>query len=305
LPLAIPEPRTSGFTTTTPSPLYWCEYGPPDAEPLLVLHGGPGAHHDYLLPQYLDLAKKHRLFFYDQRGGGRSRTESQDPITWQTQVHDLALVIKELAITPLDLVGYSWGALLALLYALESRSNPELPAPRRLVLVNPAALTRQHRAEFEAEFQRRQSDATVTQAREELSASGLRERDPEAYRQSAFELSVAGYFADATRSHDMTPFRVIGKTQESIWKSIGDYDVIERLAELNTPSLVVHGWYDPIPVESSYLAARALSARFVVLEASGHVPHVEQQHTLFNVIENFLDDTTSTGVPHHDQRLRS
>lgn len=304
MPLVIPEPRASGLTSTTPVPLYWCEYGPADAAPLLVLHGGPGAHHDYLLPQYLELANNHRVVFYDQRGGGRSRADDQKPITWQTQVQDLALVVQELGIQPLDLIGYSWGALLALLYAIGGRAQPQLPPVRRLVLVNPAPLTRRHRAEFEEEFQRRQTDTAVVHAREELTASGLRERDADAYRQRAFELSVAGYFADASRSHDMTPFRVMGKTQESIWRSLGDYDLIEQLGELKTPSLVVHGWRDPIPVESSYLGARALSARFVVLEASGHVPHVEQPHTLFNVIEHFLEDTNSTDAQDHDTRMR-
>ena len=49
----IPPPRTDGYTTTTPVPLYWAAYGPEGAPQLLVLHGGPGAHHDYLLPQML------------------------------------------------------------------------------------------------------------------------------------------------------------------------------------------------------------------------------------------------------------
>src|SRR5437867_1823005 len=41
--------------------------------PVVVLHGGPGAHHDYLLPQYDHLAEGGRtLLYYDQRGGGRS-----------------------------------------------------------------------------------------------------------------------------------------------------------------------------------------------------------------------------------------
>ncbi|MGQ0641098.1 MAG: alpha/beta fold hydrolase [Gemmatimonadaceae bacterium] len=297
MPLDIPRPRKSGFTTTTPVPLYWCEYGPETGEPLLVLHGGPGAHHDYLLPQYLALAEPYRLVFYDQRGGGRSRTDSQAEITWHTQVADLALVVAELQLEPLDLVGYSWGALLALLYTLDAAENGDshgLP-PRRLLLVDPAPLSRRDRTAFEAEFQRRQSAAASARAREELSASGLRDRDPAAYRQRAFELSVAGYFADPAMSHQLTPFRVMGRVQESIWRSLGDFDVIAQLERIrSTPSLVVHGWHDPIPVESSYQCARALLSRFVVLEASGHVPHVEQPHTLFNVMQQFLADTKPT-----------
>lgn len=288
----IPPPRASGFTTTTSVPLYWCEYGPDSAAPLLVLHGGPGAQHDYLLPQYLALAEHHRLVFYDQRGGGRSRSDALDAITWRTHVDDLALVAAELQLDPLDIVGYSWGALLALLYALEATSRSELRAPRRLALVNPAPLTRAYRAEFEAAFARRQSSAAIVQARDELAKSGLRERDPVAYRQRAFELSVAGYFAQPAMSRELTPFRVMGRVQESVWRSLADFDVIAQLERLRgVPALVMHGWYDPIPAESSYFAARALGARFVVLEASGHVPHVEQPRSLFSIIEHFLAET--------------
>ena len=80
--IPIPPPREAGFTTTTDVPLYWLRYGKPGATPLLVLHGGPGAHHDYLLPQFLDLADEYELVFYDQRGGGRSKTDDRTPIGW-------------------------------------------------------------------------------------------------------------------------------------------------------------------------------------------------------------------------------
>ena len=67
MPLPIPAPASSGHTSRTTVPLFWCRYGEPGAPPLLVLHGGPGASHDYLLPQMLELAKRHELIFYDQR----------------------------------------------------------------------------------------------------------------------------------------------------------------------------------------------------------------------------------------------
>src|SRR4051812_27855986 len=111
----IPAPRESGFTRSTAVPLYWARYGLDGAPILLVLHGGPGAHHDYLLPQLLALADQHELVFYDQRGGGRSKTDDRAPITWQTHVADLDQVIGELRVDPVSLIGYSWGGLLALL----------------------------------------------------------------------------------------------------------------------------------------------------------------------------------------------
>jgi pimeloyl-ACP methyl ester carboxylesterase len=54
---------------------------------------------------------------------------------------------------------------------------------------------------------------------------------------------------------------------------------------------VVHGRQDPIPLESSEQIARALGARLVVIEGSGHVPYVEQSPALFSAIRAFLDET--------------
>src|SRR5580700_3051876 len=127
-----------GFTKTTEVPLYWCSYGPAGAPRLLVLHGGPGADHGYLLPQMLELAKDFELIFYDQRGGGKSKETVASVITWETQVGDLARVITEFSLEPLTLVGYSWGGLLAMLYALEAARGHVSPAPARLALIDPA-----------------------------------------------------------------------------------------------------------------------------------------------------------------------
>ena len=274
-------------------PLYWAAYGSAGAPRLLVLHGGPGAHHDYLLPQMLRLADEHELVLYDQRGGGRSSTDDRAPITASTQVEDLRLVIEELGLEPLSLVGYSWGGLLALLYAIEAFAGGGAPTPRRLVLIDPAPLTRQFRTRFEEELARRQGSAEIRRLREELAASGLRERDPAGYRQRLFEIGVAGYFADPAAARDLTPFRVTGRVQQSVWESLGEFDVVSRLSVVACPALIVHGRQDPIPLESSVAAAHALGgrARLVILDDSGHVPYVEQPDALFAIIVRFLKDT--------------
>lgn len=295
MPLPIPAPRDEGETATTSAPLYWCAYGPSPAPRLVLLHGGPGASHDYLLPQMLRLADRHDVLCYDQRGGGRSKGDATTSVTAELLVDDLGHLVRELGAHPLTLVGYSWGGLLALLYTLEAKKRADLIAPRRLVLIDPAPLSRRWRDEFEAEFLRRQQGDAVRGLREELAASGLRERDPDAYRQRAFELSVAGYFHDPANARDLTPFRVTGRVQQSVWESLGDYDLIPLLPALDLPTLVVHGWHDPIPVDSSIAAARAMTARCVVLEASGHVPYVEQPDALFGAIAQFLEDTSGRG----------
>jgi proline iminopeptidase len=289
-PAPIPAPRESGFTQSTDVPLYWCTYGPARAprNRLLVLHGGPGADHAYLLPQMLDLAPEFELIFYDQRGGGQSKESVPTRITWETQVNDLAVVIAELGIEPVSLVGYSWGGLLALLYAVAAARGYVAATVARLILIDPAPVSSQYRAQFDAEFARRQQGPAIGQLRAELAATGLRESDPDAYRQRAFELSVAGYFADPARASDLTPFRVTGRVQQSIWESLGEFDLTADLADVRCPALVVHGREDPIPLESSESIAKSLGAELVVLDDCGHVPYVEQPVALFAVLRKCL-----------------
>ncbi len=290
-PLPIPAPRADGTTRRTAVPLYWAAYGPEGADRLLALHGGPGASHDYLLPQMLELAADHELLFYDQRGGGRSRDEDGSEITWETQADDLAAVIAEFSLTPPTLVGYSWGALLALLYTRRAAQTGEGVLPSRLVLLDPAPATAGLRRRFEAEFARRPRAEPIASLREELQRSGLQERDRDAYRQRAFELSVAGYFADPARARDLTPFRVIGRVQQSVWQSLAEYDVTDGLAGVDIPALVVHGREDPIPLESSERIAASLRAEIVVLADCGHVPYVERPTELFAAVNRFLRET--------------
>jgi proline iminopeptidase len=249
---------------------------------LIVLHGGPGADQRYLQPQLLHLADRREAIFYDQRGGGRS--PAQGAITWRTQVDDLAAVVGEFHMDPPDIVGFSWGALLALLAA-----GTGAVRPRRLVLIDPAPITRQYRAQFEANMAARQE--AVAPEREALRQSGLAGRDADAYRQRAFELSVAGYFANPARAHDLTPFRVMGRVQQSVWESLEDYDMRPELAHIRCPAIVVHGRQDPVPLASSEDVARDLGAELVVIDDCGHVPFVEQPAALFASLDRFLDAT--------------
>lgn len=292
MPQHIPPPRVSGFTETTTSPLYWCAYGPPAAERLIVLHGGPGAHHDYLLPQMLHLAKRYDVMFYDQRGGGRSKSDEREHVTWKTHVMDLHAIVREFGIASPSIIGYSFGGMLALLYALEARKHESMRKPSRLALIDTAPLRMEWRKKFESEFARRQNGMQIRRLREELAESDLREKDPAEYRQRTFELAVAPYFSDPRKARNLTPFRVTGRVQTSVWNSLGDnYDLLEDLRPLGFPTLVVHGRDDPIPVASSIEGASAMDAELVLLDDCGHVPYVEQPGQLFAALDRFLAAT--------------
>lgn len=251
--------------------------------PVVVLHGGPGAHHDYLLPGFDTLATGRELIYYDQRGGGQSSVAREVPVGWREQVADLEALRVLWDLETLTLLGYSWGGLLALLYALE---HPERVG--RLALVSPAPCWREARVAFEERFAERSRTPALVAARQELRDSSLQSEDPEAYQRRSFELTVAGYFHDPARARDLTPFRVTGRTQQEVWSSLGDYDLRPRLAELTMPSLVMHGEDDPIPVSAVEALARGLGAEFIPLPACGHVPHVEALDRFREELHRFL-----------------
>jgi proline iminopeptidase len=250
---------------------------------VIVLHGGPGAHHDYLLPQFDLLATGRRLRYYDQRGGGRSPVPRELPVGWRAHVADLDALITRWDLAPATLLGYSWGALLALLYA--SRHPGRVG---RLALVSPAATTAAGRAEFERRFAERAADPWIRHERTRLTASGLQARDPEEYRHRVFQLAVAPYFKDPTRAHDLTPFRITRRTQDEVWQSLGDFDLRPELKRLSLPALVACGRFDPIPLSAAEDTARRLAAPLEVFEHSGHVPYVEETERFVRVLDDFL-----------------
>src|SRR5688500_16194814 len=141
--------------------------------------------------------------------------------------------------------------MLALLYVVEARKNTSLRVPDRLALISHAPLTREYRRQFEAEFARRQQAPAIQKQRDELAESGLRESEPAAYRQRAFELGVAGYFFDPRNASKLTPFRVVGRVQQSVWESLGDFDVIGQIGGVRPPSFVIQGRADPLPTAST------------------------------------------------------
>jgi len=251
--------------------------------PAIVLHGGPGAHHDYLLPNFDALSRGRELIYYDQRGGGRSAVSRETAVGWREHVADLDQLRGQWGLEQLTLVGYSWGGLLALLYALE---HPDRVG--RLALVSPAPAWREARQEFERRFQERNLAPALQQQRAELRASGLRERDPAEYAQRVFELSVAPYFFDPTRAHDLTPFRVTGRTQQEVWSSLNEYDLRPRLADLKLPAILLQGEADVIPLEASRVVADLLEADFQLLPRCGHVPYIEAYERFVSLLDSFL-----------------
>jgi proline iminopeptidase len=198
-------------------------------------------------------------------------------------VRDLEALLSLWRLGPATVVGYSWGALLALLHAVTYPGRIG-----RLVLVAPAPLSSEERAEFERRLASRGRHPWIVERRRELERSGLRRRDPAAFRREAFQLSVAPYFKDPTRADRVAPFVVALRAREAIWRSLGAYDLSRALEALTIETLVLHGRHDPIPVASAERIAASLGARFEIFPDSGHVPFVEESDRFISVLGGFL-----------------
>jgi proline iminopeptidase len=92
--------------------------------PLMIVHGGPGASHDYFLPYLMTLARTNRIIFIDERGSGRSeRLEDATQYTVENMVEDVEAVRQALNLGKINLMGHSYGGVLAQAYAFKYQKN--------------------------------------------------------------------------------------------------------------------------------------------------------------------------------------
>ncbi|MEJ0009904.1 MAG: prolyl aminopeptidase [Alphaproteobacteria bacterium] len=129
----LPEkPNQEGMLTVSEDPphrMYWCEYGNPQGEPVVFLHGGPGGKSDPSFARYFD-PQRYRIIMYDQRGGGRSTPHiAEDPegaLRDNTTAHLVEDIEKLRAArgihSRMHVFGGSWGSTLAIAYA---QAHPE------------------------------------------------------------------------------------------------------------------------------------------------------------------------------------
>lgn len=116
---AIEKPNFSDFLRVSDRhKIYYEECGNPQGEPILFLHGGPGAGCNVKDRRYFN-PDKWRIIIFDQRGSGRSEPfgEIRENTTWHI-VSDIENLLKTLGIARTALFGGSWGTTLALVFAI-------------------------------------------------------------------------------------------------------------------------------------------------------------------------------------------
>jgi proline iminopeptidase len=262
------------------------------------VHGGPDFDHEYLLPELDSLAgTSSRLVYYDQRGRGRSFSrDDRDVVTIETEVSDLDAVRAWTGAESLAVLGHSWGAVLALEYALR---HPHRVT--RLIVLNSAPV----------------SSSDAARLRESLTASKTPEQRrrmteiaaSEDFRHGALAADAEYYrihFARALRRSDLLE-NVVGRLRRSFTpagivraREIEDclydqtwrdprYDLLPQLTRLRIPALIVHGAQDFMPIECAQHIADALPrSRLVVLGACGHFAFIEQPDRVRDLVTEFV-----------------
>jgi proline iminopeptidase len=285
------SPRhASTFALTVPGAvLHVVSVGSDDARPLLVLHGGPGEAHDYLRP-HLDrlVSPLRRVVYYDQRGGGRSPLAGTEPPGWQEHAADVDAVRRHLGVDRVDVLGFSWGALLALLFALDNWERVG-----RMVLVSPPPIGSGYDEEMSGNLRRAAARPEVVALLARLAPIEHDERDAEAARRARFAGRVAPYFADPVRALELAPVEVREHAAAAIAASLRTFDLGPRLTALRSvPTLVVRGAEDPLPSAAAADVAERLGAHLVAIERSGHVPFVEAEDVFLARVTAFLDGSS-------------
>jgi L-proline amide hydrolase len=267
--------------------------------PLVVLHGGPGCTHDYLLrlAALADVEHGGRpVIHYDQIGNGRSSHHpDRDPAEWTVQLFldELDNLLAHLGIAErYHVLGQSWGGMLAAEHAVRRPSGlrglviSNSPASMALWLEAAAGLRAELPPEVDAVL-RAHEEAGTTDSPEYLAAMEVF-YDRHVCRVVPNPPEVAEAFAwierDPTVYHAMngpSEFHVVG--------SIKDWSIVDRLPSVEAPTLVLSGAFDeatPATVQPYVDGIRG--ARQHVFPASSHLPMVEETDAYLRVVTGFL-----------------
>jgi proline iminopeptidase len=255
-------------------------------KPVIVLHGGPDFDHGYLLPDLDRLKDAFRLVYYDQRGRGRSAQKVRpEDVTLASDVDDLDEVRQHFGLEAPVLLGHSWGAVLALEYALRHPTRVS-----HLILMNPAPASASDVVAMRKAYLEKLG-TEMDRQREIVASTAYREGDPDAvtarYRihfkvaltrpedyEKLMSTMKAG-FARQGKEGILKARAVEDQLMRDTWQVVG-YDLMPKLRSLPVPTLVIAGDHDFIPLEIAEHIARAIpNAQLVTTKDCGHFAFLE------------------------------
>ena len=266
----------------------------PGTLPLLALHGGPGASHDYLEPLE-DLASTgRRVIFYDQLGGGGNSDHPHDPTMWTVDLYkdELKAVINALHLDRYHLFGSSWGGMLAMEHALDQPSGLA-----SLVLASSPSSIPQWVAEanrLRSELPRDIQDVLLKH--EAAGTTG----DPDYeeamlvfYKRHVCRLDpwpecVTRTFAKL-QQHPEVYNTMNGPSEFHVIGTLKEWDITDRLAAIGVPALVTSGEFDEAtPTINQTVHGAIAGSESVIFPNCSHMAFVEEPDNYLKVLLEFL-----------------
>jgi L-proline amide hydrolase len=274
------------------------ELGDGGLPPLVLLHGGPGAAHDYLEPvAELAAGTGRACVLYDQLGCGRSQHLPDAPADfWTVELfrRELSNLVEQLGIAAsYHVLGQSWGGMLGMEHALEHPTGL-----RSLVVANsPASLelwvSEANRLrgllppEVQDALERHEAAGTTDSPEYEQAVMRFYERHlcripfPDALQRTFDQLAE-----DPTVYHTMngpSEFHVIG--------SLRGWDITPRLGGVRVPVLVISGEHDEAtPAVVRPLVEAIPDVRWELIEGASHSTHLEAPERFLGLVAGFLAD---------------
>jgi proline iminopeptidase len=263
---------------------------------LVVLHGGPGMDHSYFLPQMERLASHYRLIFYDQRASGKSVSDvDTNSMTMATFVEDLEGIRKEFKLGKMNLLGHSWGGLVAMFYAAKYPQNLN-----SLILSNttPASAALRN-ASFAVMARHTTPEDSAAQAAL-IRTEGFRKRESHSM-EKFLRLLFRGSFADRRYADSVTlsldtSYATKSRLINFFYKDsiLASYDLHDRLRAVRCPVLILGGDHDMVPAEAQEaIHSHIKGSTLLLMKNCGHFPFVEKPGEFFPAVREFLERATA------------
>ena len=266
----------------------------PGRLPLVCLHGGPGALHDYIDSLGVLAEDGRRVVFYDQIGCGRSWVEA-DPSNWTVElfVDELRNLRDQLGLENIHLFGSSWGGMLAMEYALTQ------PAGLACLVLSssPASIpvwaeeTNRLRRELPEQVQRvlDEHEAAGTIDSPEYEAAAMEFYKLHVCRLDPWPDAVLRTFA-GMEEHPDVYLTMQGPNEFVATGTLKNWDITGRLAEIRLPTLITAGRHDEFTPRQAEALNRAIAgSELVTFESSSHMQFAEEPQRYREVVSAFLD----------------
>lgn len=289
-----PVPSAEGYANVPGGRIYWRRFGNGPKTPLLTLHGGPGAAHNYLLSMRA-LATDRPVIFFDQLGCGKADAPANDDIyTIQRSVEELDAVRKALRLDRVILYGHSWGTLLAIEYLCQKRGA----GVEKLILAGALSSVPQASAGMRRLIASMPGDYGKKLSGLEK-AGKMQTPEYAALAQQFYDRFVLRVppTPDALASFDALAksiaYRVLnGPNEFTITGKIKDWDRRADLRAITQPTLLTTGEFDEITLDChrTIEAGVAGRAKLVVMPGCSHLTMVEQPQQYARIVRSFLDE---------------